>query len=291
VIAAPESNNRDFAFDDEAFERCRRLIHEIAGIALSDAKQDLVYSRLVRRLRQCKVVSFHDYLDVVERDPGESEAFTNALTTDLTAFFREPHHFPLLAAHLRRNGDGARQTIWCSAASTGEEPYSIAMTAVEAFGSFDPPVRILASDIDTDVLAAAASGVYPEDRTEKLSSERLRRFFLRGKGSQAGRVRVRDELRRLIVFRRINLLDDQWPLRGGLDAIFCRNVMIYFDKATQLRILTRFEPLLQADGLLFAGHSESFHHATHLFRLQGKTVYGRTSCGADNGPLLAAASR
>lgn len=266
---------RDFAFTHADFERVRQLIYDYAGIALSQAKRDMVYSRLARRLRQAGLASFEAYLDLVESgDAAEVEAFTNALTTNLTAFFRESHHFPILAEHLSRAGAASPQTIWCSAASTGEEPYSIAMTAVEAFGSFDAPVRILASDVDTNVLAAAQAGVYTEDRIEKLDAQRLKRFFQRGSGANAGKVRVRDELRKLITFRRINLLEGGWPLRGPLDVIFCRNVMIYFDKATQLKILQRFAPLLHKDGLLFAGHSESFHNAAHLFRLRGKTVYG-----------------
>ena len=149
----------------------------------------------------------------------------------------------------------------------------MAMTMVEAFNSFTPPVTILATDIDTNVLAKAEEGVYPMERVEKLSQDAIKRFFLKGSGAQAGFVRVRPELRAMITFRRVNLLDQDWPVRGPLDAIFCRNVMIYFDKSTQLKILQRFAPLLQPDGLLFAGHSESFNHATHLFRLRGKTVY------------------
>ena len=251
------------------------LIHANAGISLSPAKQDMVYSRLTRRLRSLGLGGFDEYLDLVESgDACECEAFTNALTTNLTAFFREPHHFPILADHLRCASAAKPLTIWCSAASTGEEPYSIAMTAVEAFGSFTPPVRILASDVDTNVLAAAEDGVYTAERVDKLEPQRLKQFFLRGKGANAERVRVRDELRKLITFRRINLLEDGWPVRGPLDVIFCRNVMIYFDKPTQLAVLERFAPLIRADGLMFAGHSESFHHAAHLFRLRGKTVYG-----------------
>ncbi len=266
---------RDFDFHDQDFDRVRELIYGHAGISLSPAKRDMVYSRLARRLRQLGLQSFDAYLDIVEAgDAAECEAFTNALTTNLTAFFRESHHFPIFAQHLQRNGAARPQTIWCSAASTGEEPYTIAMTAVETFGSFTPPVRILASDVDTNVLATAQAGIYTEDRVEKLDAERVKRFFKRGKGSNAGKVRVRDELRNLVTFRRINLLEDGWPVRGPLDVIFCRNVMIYFDKPTQLAILERFAPLLQADGLLFAGHSESFHNATHLFHLRGKTVYG-----------------
>lgn len=269
---------RDFDFNERDFDRVRQMIYGRAGISLSPAKRDMVYSRLARRLRQLELESFEAYLDHVEAgDAAEWEAFTNALTTNLTSFFREAHHFPLLAQHLQRAGASRPQTIWCSAASTGEEPYSIAMTAVETFGSLTPPVRILASDVDTNVLATAQAGVYMEDRVEKLDPERVRRFFKRGSGGNAGKVRVRDELRNLVTFRHINLLEEGWPVRGPLDVIFCRNVMIYFDKPTQLAILERFAPLLRADGLLFAGHSESFHNATHLFRPHGKTVYGLTA--------------
>jgi len=269
------NKSRDFDFTERDFERVRKLIYSSAGISLSTAKRDMVYSRLARRLRTADVSGFHEYLDLVESgDPAECEAFTNALTTNLTAFFREPHHFPILAQHLRRASRANPLLIWCSAASTGEEPYSIAMTAVEAFGNFSPPVRILSSDVDTNVLATAQAGVYNADRVEKLDSERLKRFFQRGKGANADKVRVRDELRSLVTFRRINLLESGWPMRGPLDVIFCRNVMIYFDKLTQLAILERFAPLMRPEGLLFAGHSESFHNATHLFRLRGKTVYG-----------------
>lgn len=275
---------RDFEFSDRDFERVRRMIYALAGISLSEAKRDMAYSRLTRRLRQLRLDDFGAYLDLVDTgDPAEVEAFTNALTTNLTAFFREGHHFPIFAQHLRRAGGGRPQMVWCSAASTGEEPYSIAMAAVEAFDSFDPPVRILASDIDTNVLAAAESGIYTEDRVAKMDPERLKRFFRRGTGANAGKVRVCEALRRLISFRRINLLEGGWPIRGPLDVIFCRNVMIYFDKPTQLAILERFAPLLQRDGLLFAGHSESFHNAAHLFRLRGKTVYGLTASGHARG--------
>ena len=269
------SRTRDFDFTERDFERVRALIYNSAGISLSTAKRDMVYSRLARRLRAVSVDSFGDYLDRVESgDAEECEAFTNALTTNLTAFFRESHHFPVLADHLRQASHAKPLTIWCSAASTGEEPYSIAMTVVEAFGSFTPPVRILASDVDTQVLSTAEAGEYGSDRVEKMDPGKLKQFFLRGKGANANRVRVRNELRSLITFRKINLLEGGWPLRGPLDVIFCRNVMIYFDKTTQLGILERFAPLLRPDGLLFAGHSESFHNATHLFRLKGKTVYG-----------------
>ena len=250
------------------------MIYERAGIALSPAKREMVYSRLSRRLRERELENFQDYLALLEgNDAAEWEAFTNSLTTNLTAFFREPHHFPLLTEHMRQHCRGRSGTLWCSAASTGEEPYSMAMTMVELYNSWTPPVRILATDLDTGVLATAAAGVYSDERVEKLSPERLKRFFLRGSGANAGHVRVRPELRSLVTFKPLNLLDTAWPMRGPFDAIFCRNVMIYFDKPTQLKVLEKFVPLLRPEGVLFAGHSESFHNATHLFRLRGKTVY------------------
>ena len=268
------SGDREFAFTSADFERVRKLIYDHAGISLSAAKQDMVYSRLARRLRETRTRTFGDYLALLERgDKSEWEKFVNSLTTNLTSFFREPHHFPLLAEHLKKLQGRSPIKIWCSAASTGEEPYSIAMTVVEAYGGFNAPVSIVASDLDTNVLAIAAKGVYGLDRIEKISPERLTRFFTKGAGAQEGQYTVRPELRRMISFQRLNLLEQNWAVRGPFDALFCRNVMIYFDKPTQYKILSRFAPLMSADGLLFAGHSESFLHAADLFRSQGKTVY------------------
>jgi chemotaxis protein methyltransferase CheR len=250
------------------------MIYARAGISLNQSKQDMVYSRLARRLRATGIRNFRDYLELLQRDNNEEwEPFVNSLTTNLTSFFREPHHFPLLAEHALNQAKRHHIHLWCSAASTGEEPYSMAMTLVDAFGSFTPPVSIIASDIDTNVLVKAEAGIYPIEQVEKLPPEMLKRFFFKGTGKQSGLVKVKPELQALISFRQINLLDSDWPIRGGLDAIFCRNVMIYFDKETQLGILERFAPLLLPDGLLFSGHSESFHHARHVFNLRGKTVY------------------
>lgn len=269
-----EGRDREFAFTEKDFKRVCQLIYEYAGISLKPSKQDMVYSRLARRLRANGINNFQDYLTLLESDNGiEWEAFVNSLTTNLTSFFREPHHFPLLADHVAKQKGRHPISLWCSAASTGEEPYSIAMTMADAFGSLTPPVSIVATDVDTNVLAKAETGVYPAERIEKLDAGMVKRFFLKGTGAQSGFVRVRPELRAMITFRQLNLLGDDWPIRGPLDAIFCRNVMIYFDKETQLKILQRFTPLLRPEGLLFAGHSENFHNATHLFRLRGKTVY------------------
>lgn len=269
-----ENSEREFVFTLADFERVRKLIYEHAGISLSSAKQDMVYSRLARRLRETRMKTFGEYLALLERgDKNEWEKFVNSLTTNLTSFFREPHHFPILADHLKKLQGKSSIKIWCCASSTGEEPYSIAMTVVEAFNSFNVPVSILASDLDTNVLATAEKGVYARDRVERLSPERLSRFFVRNAGGDEGSVTVRPELRRLVTFQRLNLLEPNWSVRGQLDALFCRNVMIYFDKPTQYKILKRFVPLMDGSGLLFAGHSESFLHASDLFRSQGKTVY------------------
>jgi chemotaxis protein methyltransferase CheR len=273
-----QETSKEFEFTRRDFERVRALIYQRAGISLADSKQEMVYSRLARRLRATGIAAFTTYLDDLDggRMEHEWESFTNALTTNLTSFFREAHHFPLLAEHvraLRAAHEVGPITVWCSASSTGEEPYSIAMTLCEAFDSLTPPVQIIATDIDTNVLATAAEGVYGMERVEKVSAERLRRFFLRGKGSQQGLVRVRPELRQLVSFRQLNLLDAQWALSGQFDAIFCRNVMIYFDKATQRKILARFVPLMKPSALLFAGHSENFLYVSDALRLRGKTVY------------------
>jgi chemotaxis protein methyltransferase CheR len=267
---------REFEFTAADFERVRKLLHEHAGIALSAAKQDMVYSRLARRVRVCGDRSFAQYLARLERkDAREWEAFINSLTTNLTSFFREAHHFESLSRHLKSIAEKRTIKIWCNAASTGEEPYSIAMTAVEAFNSPTPPVSIIASDLDTQVLAQAERGIYPAERVAKLAPEQVSRHFLKGNGVPEGSLQAKPELRRLIAFRRINLLEAGWPVQGPLDAIFCRNVMIYFDKKTQYDVLKRFVPLLREDGLLFAGHSESFLHATDLFRSLGRTIYER----------------
>ncbi|WP_202841833.1 CheR family methyltransferase [Luteimonas saliphila] len=276
--------DRAFAFDDRDFRRVCRMIHERAGINLGLHKRDMVYSRLVRRLRARGIERFSDYLDMVDSDGGdEAQHFVNALTTNLTSFFREAHHFPLLAAQLREaHRGGPPLQVWCCAASTGEEPYSLAITACEAFDTLTPPVRILATDIDTAVLQSAARGVYPLERIDALEAARKRRFFQRGSGANAGLCRVRPELRALIEFRPLNLLDPDYGLkRGAYTAVFCRNVMIYFDKPTQYGVLQRMAPLLADDGRLYAGHSESFNHAADLISPCGRTVYrAATRAGA-----------
>jgi chemotaxis protein methyltransferase CheR len=270
-----QSSEREFQFTARDFERIRGLIYEHAGIALNASKTDMVYSRIARRLRATGLTSFEDYLTYLDQEPDEWQQFTNSLTTNLTSFFRESHHFPILAEQVlvaRRQGRSPLR-LWSSACSTGEEPYSMAMTVIDAFDSWTPPVKILATDLDTNVVRQAAEGIYPLERVEKLPERDLKRFFQRGSGAQEGMARIRPEVRALVSFQPLNLLGEQWPIKGPFDAIFCRNVLIYFDKPTQSRLLARFHPLLRPDGRLFVGHSESLTHVSHLFRLQGKTVY------------------
>ncbi|MBC7599501.1 MAG: chemotaxis protein CheR [Polaromonas sp.] len=263
----------DFLLTDHDFSKIRTLIHQRAGIALSAHKRQMVYSRLARRLRELRLKEFSAYLGFLEADQNgdEWQHFTNALTTNLTAFFREAHHFPVLADHAKKCP--RPMTVWCSAASTGEEPYSIAMTLIEALGSESTGTRVVATDIDTQVLANAAAGVFTAQQASKMSPERLKRFFLKGTGEQEGLVRIRPQVADMVKFQQINLLEPRWPLNEPFDAIFCRNVMIYFDKPTQGKILQRFAPLLKPHGLLFAGHSENFSFANQIFRLRGQTVY------------------
>jgi chemotaxis protein methyltransferase CheR len=271
----PQASTREFLFTAGDFQRISKLIYEHAGISLAPTKQEMVYSRLARRLRTHGLSTFSEYLALLDdRGSSEWESFVNALTTNLTSFFREPHHFAELTRFLEhRRRSNTSVSIWCCAASTGEEPYSLAMTAVEAYGNFTPPVTIVATDLDTNALEQAAAGIYSDERVAKLRQDQLQRFFLKGTGARAGSVRVRKELRELVTFRQLNLLDTQWPVRGPFDAMFCRNVMIYFDKPTQRKVLEKLAPLLARDGLLFAGHSESFLHSADLFHLRGNTVY------------------
>ncbi len=264
---------REFGYTEGDFDRVRRLIRARVGIALNDSKQNMVYNRLVKRLRLLGVASFADYLAMLDDAAHpEWQDFVNALTTNLSHFFREEYHFPILVDHLKALGRTPVR-VWSAAASTGEEPYSIAIALCEAFGSLQPPASILATDIDTHVLGHAQRGVYAMERVEQIAPERLKRFFLRGTGANAGQAKVRAELGRLIDYRRLNLTEDGWGLEGRFDAVFCRNVMIYFDKATQYQVLRRIHRVLAPDGLLFAGHSESFLHAAELFKAAGRTVY------------------
>ncbi|WP_434031265.1 CheR family methyltransferase [[Pseudomonas] boreopolis] len=272
------ADSREFEFADRDFRRVCDLIHQRAGIALAPAKRDMVYGRLSRRLRALGLRSFRDYLDRLEASgEGDEEwqSFTNALTTNLTSFFREPHHFDKLHEELRRRAGQAPLKLWSCAASTGEEPYSIAITACEAFGTLAPPVRILATDVDTQVLETASRGIYPLERIASLDIAVKRKYFQRGTGPNEGKCRVVPALRQLVEFRQLNLLAPRYDAGGPFAALFCRNVMIYFDKPTQRAILSRLVTHLGDDGLLYTGHSENYLHASDLIQPCGRTLYRR----------------
>ena len=267
--------DREFAWTDADFDRVQSLIYQHAGISLHDGKHAMVYSRLSRRLRDTGHQSFKDYLSWLETHDGpEWQEFVNALTTNLTSFFRENHHFEIFSNHLKSKPAGTAWRVWCSAASTGEEPYSIVMTALEALGP-KANVSLTASDIDSKVLACAAQGVYRLEGLKGVSEERIQRFFLRGKGANAGMARVKPELQRMIEFISVNLIRDDWPFRDSFDVVFCRNVMIYFDAPTQRKVLERIHRVMAPGGLLFVGHAENFSESRDLFVLKGKTVYER----------------
>jgi chemotaxis protein methyltransferase CheR len=269
--------DQEFSFAAADFERVRQLIYQRAGISLHEGKRAMVYSRLSRRLRETGYRSFHDYLQWLQSAVGaeaeqEWQEFVNCLTTNLTAFFREEHHFHALVDVLKASTHRSPR-LWCNAASTGEEPYSIAMVLAEVLGA-QHGARLVASDIDTKVLATARRGVYAAD-ARGLSPERLKRHCLRGTGANAGFIRMKPELGQVIDFKPFNLMTAHWSLGEPFDMVFCRNVMIYFDQTTQRKVLERIHGVMKPGGLLFVGHSENFTESRDLFQLQGKTIYRR----------------
>ncbi len=276
MASTSNMQGREFAWTNADFDHVQNLIYQRAGISLHDGKHAMVYSRLSRRLRETGHQSFKEYLSWLESTDGpEWQEFINALTTNLTSFFREQHHFDILADHLKAKSASTPWKIWCSAASTGEEPYSIAMTACDVLGS-QRGFELTASDIDSKVLATAAQGTYRLESMKGVDSGRLQRYFLRGKGENSGLVRVKVELRQAIDFQIVNLISDDWPFREQFDVVFCRNVMIYFDAVTQRQVLERIHRVMKPGGLLFVGHAENFSDARDLFILKGKTVYERS---------------
>ncbi len=276
----------EYILKDTEFRLFRELIYELTGISLSDAKRQLVQSRLQKRLRHYKLTSFREYYDLVQQKTKKSELteLINCITTNKTEFYREPHHFEFVAREIlpemmrraRRGEISRRIRVWHAGCSTGEEPYTLALTLAEALGQ-EPnwDVRQLASDIDTQVLAHAERGIYELERIAPVPERLVKKYFRQGTGEQAGYVKVSPALRDRITFRRINLLDDTWPIRNDVrfDMIFCRNVIIYFDKPTQRRLLTRFQEWLRPGGCLFIGHSESLFGINHHFESLGGTIY------------------
>lgn len=274
--AAGTVNEREFPFTEADFQQVRTLLYRFAGIHLAEYKTDMVYNRLVRRLRALGLTSFDHYLGYLNQHSDEHGHFINAMTTNLTAFYRESHHFDYISQQFLPELalKGRRQLkIWSSACSMGEEPYSIAMSLRQGkVDTSDWDIRILATDIDTQVLSTAARGIYSAERVDGLPVAVRHSAFLKGRGEQRGKVRIKPELQQQVKFRQLNLLDE-WPIKGPLDMIFCRNVMIYFDKKTQTRLLDRMASLLEPGGLLFVGHSESPARLNRGFRLLGRTIY------------------
>jgi len=271
---------REFDFSTEHFSWVRTELYDYAGIVLADHKKDMVYNRLVPRLRELKIDNFDEYLRCIDSSPAEFSLFVNAMTTNLTSFFRERHHFDFIKQSIipKLSEQGIRRLrIWSAGCSLGEEPYSMAMTLLDSttdLSSWD--VRILATDIDSKVLGIAASGAYSIDRTNKLPKTLLRKWFMKGTGLQAGKVKVSKLLQRMIVFKHLNLMEE-WPMEGPFNFIFCRNVMIYFDKETQIRLLDRMADILQPGGYLFVGHSESLARHDSSFKLIGRTIYQKVN--------------
>jgi chemotaxis protein methyltransferase CheR len=265
-------HTREFPFSAEHFRVITDRIYRFSGIKLPEAKREMVYARLARRLRSLGLASFDDYVRYLEAEPSEWEHCTNALTTNVTSFFREEHHFRVLAEHAQaRAGKAGAYRVWSAGCSTGEEPYSIAMTLADTLHASN--YHIVASDLDTQVLATARHAVYPLGSVLKLPESRQKRFFLRGTGRNDGRARVRPEIASHVEFARVNLMDAEWGVEPPFDAIFCRNVMIYFDKPTQRRLIERYARMLSPGGLFFAGHAESLLDQGRVFKLRGQTVY------------------
>jgi chemotaxis protein methyltransferase CheR len=274
-VDASGVQGREFDWTDADFDRVQTMIYKRAGISLHDGKHAMVYSRLSRRLRETGHQSFREYLGWLESTDGpEWQEFVNALTTNLTSFFREQHHFDILSDFLKSKPANHAWRVWCSAASTGEEPYSIGMTLLDSLGA-RAGFSLMASDIDSKVLATAKQGIYRLDGVKGIDSERMQRYFLRGKATNHGMVMVKPDLRKCIDFLIVNLIRDDWPFRESFDVVFCRNVMIYFDAPTQRRVLERIHKVMKPGGMLFVGHAENFSDSRDLFILKGKTVYER----------------
>jgi chemotaxis protein methyltransferase CheR len=269
-------HQREFAFTPKDFDFIRQLVAAQTGIALSESKSDMVYSRLSRRLRKLQINSFASYCELLrDNDSGELSHFVNAITTNLTSFFRERHHFEFLTAKLLPQilaGKTQRRVrIWSAGCSTGEEPYSIAITIKQAMPDLRGwDVKILATDLDSNVVDKAASGVYDKNRLNGLSSPILKKYFL--KTANENQVRIAPEIQELITFKQLNLMH-QWPMKGPFDFIFCRNVVIYFNKETQKSLFNRYADITVESGHLFIGHSESLFKVCDRYKLIGNTIY------------------
>ncbi|MBH0056891.1 protein-glutamate O-methyltransferase CheR [Pseudoalteromonas sp. SWXJZ94C] len=267
-----------FLFTDKDFKEIASLVYNACGIVLGEHKREMVYSRLARRIRELKLADFKTYLEYLKKHKDrEFDAFINSITTNLTSFFRENHHFEFIKAQLaptllKANKQSKRIRIWSAGCSTGEEPYSLAMTLQELFPS-DWDVKILATDLDSNVLTKAQNGIYTAANVNGLNSKQLKRWFLKSKDGES--YKVKPKLQEFISFKRLNLLQE-WPMKGKFDLILCRNVVIYFDKETKDQLFKRYGNILNERGYLFLGHSETMGKEHSQFKNLGKTMYRKT---------------
>ncbi|MEM6819916.1 MAG: protein-glutamate O-methyltransferase CheR [Pseudomonadota bacterium] len=284
VLTARKSEAHACELSEQQFSYVLQLIYQLTGIAMTAAKRQLIERRIASRMSALKLANFEDYAALLKLgDPTEVELFTNAVTTNLTAFFRENHHFEFLREQLlpqfvrHRNESVKRLRIWSAGCSTGEEPYSIAMTLRETIGDIESwDAKVLCTDIDSEVVNTAKRGVYASERVEGMPEAQVRRWFQRGTGAMVDKVRVKPALQKLLTFQRLNLMHE-WPFSGQFEVIFCRNVMIYFDKPTQEGLVERFAEHLVPGGHLIVGHSESLVRNTTRFELLGRTIYRKVS--------------
>ncbi len=270
---------REFNLTDRDFSYIQKLVIDKTGIVLSDAKYNMVYSRLTKRLRSLSLPDFSSYCQLLKDCSGnEFNNFVNAITTNLTFFYREQHHFDYVINHLipywkKVRSKERRIRIWSAGCSTGEEPYSIAITLLEHFDDIKHwDVKILATDLDSNVVSQAKKGIYTRDRIDGLQGSLVKKWFKRGRGTHDGMVRVVPALQELITFKQLNLLES-WPFYGSFDLIFCRNVLIYFNKATQKELAERYANIMQDDATLFLGHAESLFKVSQRFKSLGNTIY------------------
>lgn len=273
--------NREFSFDQKDFDFIAGLIKTRAGIVLNETKINMVYGRLSRRLRALGMTNFGEYCNLVSSPQGKDELmlFTNSLTTNLTKFFREAHHFehmtnhllPDVVSHAEKTGK-RRLRIWSAGSSSGEEPYTIAMTVLDCIQDIQRwDARILATDIDTHMLQTSRRGIYTEERIENIPP-RLQKRFVHPSSEEPGKFQMSHQLQSMIAFKPLNLLE-RWPMKGPFDAIFCRNVIIYFDRETQKDLVDRYADLLAPGGILYVGHSESLFDVSKRFKLLGQSIY------------------
>ena len=268
-------SEKEFDFTRDDFDYLRKIVTDTTGIISDEDKYTMYYSRLARRLRKLGLKNFTEYRNYLrENQESESIELVNSVTTNLTSFFRENHHFEFLkntlVDQIRKKGN-RKIRIWSAGCSTGEEPYSIAITLAQAIPDFKSwDIKIYATDIDSNVVNKASAGVYDSSRVEGIDPFVLKRYFK--KDSNEGFVKVSPDLINMITFKQLNLLHS-WPISETMDCIFCRNVVIYFDKPTKNKLVERYAEKLVDDGYLFMGHSESLFKSTEKFKLLGQTIY------------------